>query len=151
MKRSKSTESKNLNEQLLDNVVDSSNNFFEAVVDEVFVEKRSFFVHSIAQKLKELELSPAASAEHAEEEREWVQIESLSRLRSIVGGRFQNLKQRWVAAGLPLKKHRGDQVEEFEVSEEGWLELSTWILDQGYEVRVSGSKTTSLLELRPLS
>lgn len=151
MKRSKSTDSKDLNEQLLDNIVDSSNEFFENVVDEVFAEKRSFFVHSIAQKIKELELLPAVSTEQAEEEREWIQIESLSRLRSIVGGRFQNLKQRWVSAGLPLKKHRGDQVVEFEVSEEGWLELSTWILDQGYEVRVSSSKTASLLELRPLS
>ncbi len=41
----------------------------------------------------------------------WTRIESLSRLRAIVGGRFKNLKEKWVGAGFPLREHRGDRDE----------------------------------------
>ena len=81
---------------------------------------------------------------------EWVGIESLSRLRSVVGGRFQNIKKKWTDAGFPLREHRGDRVKGFAVNESAWIELSNWILKQGYEARLTPDNTEFLFELRPL-
>lgn len=66
---------------------------------------------------------------------DWVAIESLSALRAVVGGRFQQLKERWVEAGFPLREHRGDRQQSAEFNEAGWVELSRWIVKQGFEVR----------------
>jgi hypothetical protein len=78
----------------------------------------------------------------------WTRIESLSRLRAIVGGRFKNLKEKWVGAGFPLREHRGDREERGSVNTEGWLELSSWISRQGYEVRLAGEADPWLFEIR---
>ena len=78
----------------------------------------------------------------------WTRIESLSRLRAIVGGRFKNLKEKWVGAGFPLREHRGDREERGTVNTEGWLELSSWISRQGYEVRLAGETDHWLFEIR---
>lgn len=78
----------------------------------------------------------------------WVGIESLSQLRSVVGGRFQNLKQKWVAAGLPLREHRGDRKGEATIDEDGWLALSVWINKQGYEARLVNDNENYLFEVR---
>lgn len=80
----------------------------------------------------------------------WIEIESLSRLRGIVGGRFQNLRDRWVGAGFPLREHRGDKDGEFTVNETGWIELSNWVLKQGFESRLTPEKPGCLFELRAL-
>lgn len=65
----------------------------------------------------------------------WIGIDSLSRLRGHVGGRFQNLKERWLGAGFPLKDHRGDKLESITLDPLGWLELVSWLSRQGYEAR----------------
>lgn len=82
------------------------------------------------------------------EEQGWIKIESLSRLRAIVGGRFKNLKDKWVAAGFPLREHRGDRVERGVINSEGWLELASWIARQGCEVRLAGENDDWLFEIR---
>ena len=79
---------------------------------------------------------------------QWRQIESLSQLRALVGGRFRNLKERWVGAGLPLREHRGDRREKANVDSHGWLELASWISRQGYEVRLAGEEDGHLFEIR---
>lgn len=78
----------------------------------------------------------------------WLAIESLSALRNLVGGRFHNLKERWVEAGFPLKEHRGDKTQKFEVNKQGWVELSNWIMKQGYEARLVLDREDCLFELR---
>ena len=78
----------------------------------------------------------------------WSRIESLSRLRAIVGGRFKNLKEKWVGAGFPLREHRGDREERGSVNGDGWLELSSWIARQGYEVRLAEASDSWLFEIR---
>ena len=80
----------------------------------------------------------------------WLPIESLSALRSLVGGRFHNLKERWIEAGFPLKEHRGDKPQKFEVNQQGWIELSNWILKQGFEARLALESGDCLFELRAL-
>ena len=70
-----------------------------------------------------------------ETESAWIGIDSLSRLRGHVGGRFQNLKERWLGAGFPLKDHRGDKLEVITLDPLGWLELVSWLSRQGFEAR----------------
>ena len=79
---------------------------------------------------------------------DWIAIESLSRLRSTVGGRFQNLKERWIDAGLPLRRHRGDRGKKYKVSEKGWFELANWISKQGYEARLTPETPDCFFEVR---
>ncbi len=78
----------------------------------------------------------------------WSEIASLSQLRAVVGGRFQNLKDRWVQSGFPLKEHRGDKSLEYSLKDVGWLELSSWISKQGFEVRLRPDKEKCLFEIR---
>ncbi|MCB0319827.1 MAG: hypothetical protein KDD60_02810, partial [Bdellovibrionales bacterium] len=66
----------------------------------------------------------------------WMTIASLSQLRKEVGGRFQNLRERWLNAGFPLKAHRGDPSERYELDKAGWLEMSSWLVKQGFECRL---------------
>jgi hypothetical protein len=80
----------------------------------------------------------------------WTRIESLSQLRAVVGGRFQNLKQKWVSAGFPLREHRGDREEKATVSQSGWIELSVWIGKQGYETKIASDEDPWLFEVRKL-
>jgi len=80
----------------------------------------------------------------------WVKIESLSQLRAIVGGRFQNLKDRWVGAGFPLREHRGDRSGKKNFDFEGWTELSSWILKQGFELRLAAEDEPWLFEIRTI-
>lgn len=124
--------------------------FFEQVCREVFKQKRDYLVHRFTQQLCTVGTVASDGAGNSYTEQNWVGIESLSRLRSVVGGRFQNLKKRWMKAGLPLKEHRGDQNLEFTLNEEGWVELTNWILKQGYEARLTDIQTGYLFELRPL-
>ena len=81
---------------------------------------------------------------------EWSKISSLSEIRRLVGGRFQNLKNRWIGAGFPLREHRGDRAAEFEVIPKGWDELSSWLLSQGFESRLAQDKDGTLFEIRML-
>lgn len=82
---------------------------------------------------------------------EWIGVESLSRLRSVVGGRFQNIKKKWVEAGLPLREHRGDRWKEFDLNKDGWLELVAWIGKQGFEARLTPESEEFIFQLRPLA
>jgi hypothetical protein len=83
--------------------------------------------------------------------REWIGVESLSRLRSVVGGRFQNIKKKWVDAGLPLREHRGDRWKEFDLNKDGWLELVAWIGKQGFEARLTPESEEFIFQLRARS
>jgi hypothetical protein len=65
----------------------------------------------------------------------WRAIESMSALRTLIGGRFEKLKQRWNDAGLPLREHRGDRSACAEVDADGWRRFTLWLNSQGYEVR----------------
>ena len=91
---------------------------------------------------------PNLSSSATKEQNDWNKIESLSQLRSLIGGRFQNLKQRWVNSGFPLRQHRGDRDAKANVINEGWIELSNWISKQGYEVKLAGEDEDFLFAVR---
>ncbi|MBX7145534.1 MAG: hypothetical protein K1X79_13875 [Oligoflexia bacterium] len=80
----------------------------------------------------------------------WVDIESLSRLRSVVGGRFENLKKRWVDAGFPLREHRGDKEKDYKVDQGGWDELAGWLLKHGFESRLTPDSLVALFQVREI-
>lgn len=85
------------------------------------------------------------------DERAWTAIDSLSKLRAEVGGRFQNLRERWLQSGFPLREHRGDQPDRWKVDFDGWSELSSWIFKQGFESRLSdGEEGSPMFEVRKL-
>ncbi len=129
-------------------LVDGSTSLLESVVKEVFDSRRDSFVFQCANRLREF-VTVANKVESATPVvNDWIEIESLSRLRSVVGGRFENTKKRWVAAGFPLREHRGDKSGTFTVDEAGWIELSNWIVKQGFETRLSPGKEHCLFELR---
>ena len=116
----------------------------EKAIQEAFDERSEFFVHEILQALSR-NCVKAESKANA-----WIGIVSLSKLRSEVGGRFQNLRDRWLQAGFPLREHRGDKTGAYEVNLEGWTELSAWILKQGYECKLSPAESEFLFEVRAL-
>lgn len=94
---------------------------------------------------------PDGPSTDSQKPEQWEPIESMSKLRALVGGRFQNIKAKWTKAGLPVKEHKGDLIEEIQVNEKGWVELSNWILKQGYEARLGDQSKGILLELRKAS
>lgn len=108
--------------------------------------RRPFIVAEISRRLVGAKGQGAMASTTLEEA--WDDIESLSRLRAIVGGRFQNLRDRWVAAGFPLKEHRGDKSEQGEINQDGWIELSNWIMKQGFECRLTPDRPGCLFQLR---
>lgn len=114
--------------------------------------RRQAIVYTLARRFAELFGQHAGGVETAAgaELGGWTRIESLSQLRAVVGGRFQNLKQKWVAVGFPLREHRGDKSAKSDVNAEGWSELSVWISRQGYEARLGGPEDTWLFEVRKL-
>ena len=121
---------------------------FEKALEGALESRRLSFVHAIVDRLatlsgtqQQLEATPQNSSS-------WMPIESLSALRNLVGGRFHNLKAKWVEAGLPLREHRGDKGKDFEVDKVGWIELTNWISKQGFEVRLTEERIDCLFELR---
>jgi hypothetical protein len=120
-------------------------------VKNAFGRRREVLVMELAKQFRNL--SPVASEDNAgiaASNAAWVGIESLSRLRGLVGGRFANLKSRWVEAGFPLREHRGDRVARADINQKGWTELSNWILKQGFEVRQVEDDSEFLFEIRQL-
>ncbi len=121
-----------------------------SIVREAMRRRRTAVVFSLARQffsyLKESDIGQERQAEASQGR--WLPIESLSQLRSVVGGRFRNLREKWVKAGLPLREHRGDRSGRAEVDREGWTELVVWINRQGYEVRLAEDGSSFLFEVR---
>jgi hypothetical protein len=125
------------------------------ITREIFEEDRALLSLIAAQALLEHcggGAEPAVTARDATKGGdEWVKITSLSQLRALVGGRFQQLKDRWVAAGFPLREHRGDRSKGATVDEAAWLDLAVWISRQGFEARRDASLSDELFAVRPVT
>lgn len=130
--------------ELLKTFVSAQADLIEQVTQQAFTERRELFVHEIARRIRTL--APKVEATSVSEG--WQVVESLSRLRSIVGGRFENLKARWLGAGFPLKEHRADTLGQISIDENGWIELSSWILTQGFEAKLAPERNDCLFLIR---
>ena len=113
--------------------------------------RRQAIVYEIARRCEALmsELNFSAAPGKNSTDQGWVRIESLSGLRAMVGGRFQNLKDKWVKAGFPLREHRGDRTGSKTIDYQGWVELAAWINKQGFELKLAEDDQPWLFELRP--
>jgi len=131
-----------------------SENELREIIRNSIARRRNVFVAGIARRVfsrQEFSILSNTSGSVTEDQgSEWISISSLSQLRRATGGRFQNLKERWMKAGLPLRQHRGDKSEGWTLSEEGWLALSLWINKQGCEVRLSDSSQDCIFEIKKL-
>ena len=136
---------------VMNDLVVASFERYLGLVDRVMIREHDRWVAEVMRRLRSLGAGSGTTSVTAPLLPEWVEIESLSRLRSVVGGRFQNLRDRWVGAGFPLREHRGDKEAAFTLNEAGWIELSNWISKQGYESRLTPDKTGCLFELRPVA
>ncbi len=125
---------------------DRTTELVQDLMQEAIDKRRQAIVYALARKM--YQRFSAQEIQSSESQTDWEPIASLSQLRGLVGGRFQNLKDRWLAAGLPLRAHRGDREEEAEVNHDGWLELATWINKQGYETRLSDESEEGLFQVR---
>jgi hypothetical protein len=87
-------------------------------------------------------------ASEAEQKSDWVEIDSMSRFRKIVGGRFQNIRELWVGAGLPLIESKGEKPEAYTLDQSGWIRFSNWILKKGFEARLVPGNSLCFFEVR---
>jgi hypothetical protein len=122
--------------------------FFEDSLSEVFDERKGFYLSCIQNRLSALLNGLPRSEISGQNGHKWEEIDSLSKLRSLVGGRFQNLKVKWLGAGFPLKQDKGSKPAMYTLNEPGWLELSSWISNQGFEVRRNSEKKDVIFEIK---
>lgn len=133
------------------------NNYLQDLVLKALASRRELFVHELAARLGAALGSNGGTASGPDQaaaqgaSSDWIEIESMSSLRALVGGRFQNLKEKWIKAGFPLREHRGDRENTFEVDQTAWIDLANWISKQGYEVRLSSNKPNCLFELKKIN
>ncbi|MCO6432197.1 MAG: hypothetical protein J5J00_15170 [Deltaproteobacteria bacterium] len=132
-----------------ESVLSDSMAVLERAVRASFAKSRDYYVNQLVQQIKERGLGTVPHSS-TKDELKWIEIESLSKLRNLVGGRFQNIKAKWSNAGFPLKEHRGDKTDNFQVEKGGWIELSNWILSQGFEARLVDDPQRCLFEIRPV-
>ncbi len=125
---------------------------WRGLVREALEARRHVVVFELARMLRERMDEHSLLAKNGAERGspDWIHVESLSRLRQLVGGRFQNLKDRWVQAGFPLREHRGDRSGKPTLDPDGWMELVSWIGKNGYEARLAAEGVDWLFEIREL-
>lgn len=140
------------NFKLPQSATESTIAFFEECLVTMLEERQGFFVSAIRERLKS---EPSPQTVRAEPEVgaivDWLVIDSLSKLRAVVGGRFKNIKEKWIAAGFPLRDSKGSDIKEHKVDQAGWIELSAWISNQGFESRLTPDNSNCLFMVRKLS
>ncbi|RMG43709.1 MAG: hypothetical protein D6719_03225 [Candidatus Dadabacteria bacterium] len=148
MTAERKSEQQTLEDLSADDVLADSIGILEESLREAFRIKRELCVHALVSGLEDVNISELPAQQ--ETQGEWLAIDSLSKLRAEVGGRFQNIKKKWIEAGFPLKQHRGEKTASYKLNQEGWIELTNWILKQGYEARLATDDSEHLFEIRAL-
>jgi len=147
LNKEKKKNSREFSDEMNTALLVSSTEFLESIIADIFESKKDYFTFELIKIFEELKLA-AADTPGSEAQSEWLEIDSLSKLRSTVGGRFASLKEKWLEAGFPLRKHRGDKESAYQVDEKGWLALVSWISKQGYEAQLSVDEHDYLFRLR---
>ena len=137
--------------QFSESLLEQTVSTFEAYLRDAFRARRDIFIFEIIKQLRREQFAGPRAVVEESGDGGWIDIESLSKLRNVVGGRFENIKRKWVGAGFPLREHRGDKAGEFEVNSEGWVELSNWMSKHGYESRLRPDRAECLFQIKPLA
>ncbi len=130
------------------NLTEKIAGIYEDIVAEIFDDRKEIYAMHIRSRVAAGGIEISEGVSDLDGQAEWLEIDSLSRLRGVVGGRFENLKNKWLAAGFPLKESKNSKYEPFKVDQNGWLELSTWISNQGFEARLNPDKKEILFEIK---
>lgn len=149
--RTQQLKSAGLDEAIQKDISEWTERIVRRVVEQVQPSVITGLQASLAEIATRLDKSSTEAETQGSGSSEWAGIDSLSRLRSHVGGRFQNLKDRWLGAGFPLKEHRGEKLEEVPINPVGWLDLVTWLSKQGYEARTVEVKSGFYFEIKKTS
>jgi len=115
-------------------IITSRSDLIKRAIKRAFEENRDYLISKLRSSSNQFEIS--ADTPEAAQEDDWVAIDSMSKLRAIVGGRFDTLKAKWQSAGLPVKQKKGDSIPEFVVDSSGWTDLESWLLKMGYKARL---------------
>lgn len=132
-------------------LLEDSLSAMERALRTALADRHDIFVSELVKKLKACNLTESASAASDSMNGAWIDIESLSRLRTVVGGRFENIKKKWIGAGFPLREHRGDKAGAFTLNQGGWVELSNWMSKHGFEARLCPDKPECLFQIRQVA
>lgn len=117
-----------------------------ALVREAIELRRHALVFQAAEIWEEL-LRGVQVVEERVNQPQWRPIASLSQLRGLVGVRFQKLREQWVAAGFPLREHRGDRPIRPEIDEPAWQEFVAWLQGEGFLVRRATPESEAFFEI----
>lgn len=109
-----------------------------SAIKEIFSENKEVWLYALNKVVSEKNTpQPTIISDMIKiQDSDWVVISSLSQLRREVGGRFNLIKDRWVEAGFPLKANRGEEKGDYVLQEEGWVKMSSWLIEQGYGVQL---------------
>ena len=124
---------------------------FEAALEQSLAMNAEVIVYELVRGLEEsgmigVPLESGLSSQAGE----WIPVKSFSNLRGLVGGRFENLKKKWMAAGLPLREQKRESSSKV-MEPEAWSALAAWILKQGYESRLASKGSGYIFEIRKLA
>lgn len=137
-----------INPEFPTDVVASSRALLTKVVEEAFSQNREYLLSQIERTLGQAPRANETEVVSANNLAEWIAVDSLSRLRALVGGRFESLKARWQGAGFPLKRKKGDKISDYQIIESGWSELEGWISKQGFSARRRVDLEDRLFEIK---
>ena len=127
---------------------ESENKKIKLLIEDSLDMRRQAIVYSLARKF--YNLMPSSESIKSDENNRWIEISSLSKLRASVGGRFNNLKKRWVDSGLPLRSHKGDREQGAVINKDAWLEMVNWINGQGFEALLGEQADNYLFKIKKM-
>lgn len=123
---------------------------FSSVLKRALEENREFILHLLLNAEPQDRDRVGTDSGSNSIEDSWIPIDSISKLRGEVGGRFDTLKIKWQEAGLPLKQKKGDKIPEFAINPAAWGELEAWLLKMGYAVRAVEGKSDRIFEIKKM-
>lgn len=131
-----------------DDIINSRSEVLKKAIRKAFEDNRDYLLFKFNQLLSSTKSNNQEIEYSAESD--WLAIDSMSKLRAIVGGRFDTLKSKWVAAALPVKQKKGDEIPEFSVDLSGWSELENWLMKMGYKARLRSDLSDRVFEIKKM-
>jgi len=130
--------------------LESLSSLFSKVLKKAFLDNAEYLKNRLnGDLLTELNAVTEEFADHTGAA-SWIPIDSISKLRGEVGGRFDTLKLKWQEAGLPLKQKKGDKIPDFTINSVAWSDLEAWLLKMGYASRLTEGQEDRIFEIKKM-
>lgn len=131
-----------------DDIITSRSDLIKKAIKKAFEDNRDYLIYKFSQSITQA--GSGVTNIEPTEDTDWTAVDSMSKLRAIVGGRFDTLKAKWQAAALPVKQKKGDDIPEFVVDPSGWTDLESWLLKMGYKARLRPDLADRVFEIRKM-